>query len=78
MNNIDAPTCIDPPWKCNRCGALLGYAMTIADETHLRIKVKDQIINVVEPKYIDVNCRKCSWKNVLSRIDPNAAATESG
>ncbi len=60
--------CVDIPWNCQRCSALLGYAMTIEDITEMRIKVKDSYIYVTEPEVLRVTCRKCSFENVVRKL----------
>jgi len=42
--------------------------MHVAGDTHLRIKVKDLYLWIVEPKEIAVTCRKCSFTNALRPV----------
>ena len=68
--------CLDEKWICKRCPSLLGYAMDVDGKTYLRIKIKDQYIDVWEPERIDVKCRKCSFTNSLRQIGSNDGSTE--
>jgi len=54
-------------WKCEACKALLGY--TNEDRTELRIKFKDQYLEVVKPEVVRATCRRCAKWNVVEWLE---------
>lgn len=66
-----AAKCRDQPWNCKRCGLLLGFAMDIEGKTHLRIKVGDEGVHVVEPERVVRQCRRCLFLNELHKLGPD-------
>jgi len=53
----------DLPWKCSKCGQMLGVVSS--DKTQVRIKYKDLFV-FIEGGNVTTLCRKCGYPNTLT------------
>lgn len=63
-----ATECLDIAWKCKRCSHLLGYGMDVLGKSHVRIRIRDQYVWVVDPEAIATTCRRCGFTNELHQV----------
>ena len=62
-----ADTCLDVAWRCKRCQYVLGFGTDVKGKTHLRVKIGDEFVHILEPEQVIRECKRCGHLNVADR-----------